>query len=162
MVEDDSLRPPEDSRHFFMLPQTPMDSGYYVYGELHKKPARGAYQYASPLMMTAILRVAFEWQAIDKRRFGVGDISIAGGGATPDHRSHKNGLQVDVRPLRKDGLEEGVIWSDSHYDKEGTKRLIEMFRTFAPVVQIFFNDPNIPFVKKMKNHDNHFHVELRG
>ena len=162
MIEDDSLRPPEDSRHFFMLPQAPVDSGYYVYGELHKKPARGAYQYASPLMMTAILRVAFERQAIDKRRFGVGDISIAGGVATPDHRSHKNGLQVDIRPLRKDGLEEGVIWSDPQYDKEGTKRLIEMFRTFAPVVQIFFNDPNIPFVKKMRNHDNHFHVELRG
>lgn len=162
MAEDASLRPPEDSRHFFMLPQAPMDSGYYVYGELHKKPARGAYQYASPPMMTAILCVAFEWQAIDRRRFGVGDISLAGGVATSDHYSHKNGLQVDIRPLRKDGLEEGVIWSDSHYDKEGTERLIAMFRTFAPVVQIFFNDPNIPFVKKLKNHDNHFHVELRG
>lgn len=162
MANDDPLRPTEDSRQFFMLPQSPMDSGYYVYGELHKKPARGAYQYASPSMMTAILRVGFEWQAIDKRRFGVGDISLAGGVQTPDHHSHRNGLQVDIRPLRKDGLEEAVTWSDSHYDKEGTEKLIEMFRVFAPVVQIFFNGPDIPFVKKLKNHDNHFHVELRG
>ena len=162
MAKDDSLRPPEDSRHFFMLPQAPMDSGYYVYGELHKKPARGAYQYASPRMMTAILRVALEWQVIDRRRFGVGDISLAGGVATPDHHSHQNGLQVDIRPLRTDGREEAVVWSDLHYDKAAMEKLIEMFRTFAPVVQIFFNDPNIPFVKKLKNHDNHFHVELRG
>lgn len=72
-------RPTQDSRDFFMLPQAPMDSGYYVYGELHKKPAKGAYQYAHPFMMTAILRVALEWQAIDKRRIGIGDISMAGG-----------------------------------------------------------------------------------
>lgn len=79
MSEDDPQRPPLDSRRFFMLPQSPMDSGYYVYGRLHGKPARGAYQYAHPTMMTAILRVALEWQAIDQRRMGVGDISLAGG-----------------------------------------------------------------------------------
>jgi penicillin-insensitive murein DD-endopeptidase len=131
MSEDDPLRPTEDSRKYFMLPQSPMDSGYYVYGDLHKQPARGAYQYAHPIMMTTILRVAFEWLAIDKRRFGVGDISLAGGPKTPDHQSHMNGLQVDIRPLRKDGLEERVLWSDPEYDKEGTMRLIELFRTFA-------------------------------
>ena len=73
-----------------------------------------------------------------------------------------NGLQVDIRPLRKDGLEEAVTWSDPHYDKEGTVKLIELFRTFAPVVRVFFNGPDIPFVEKLKDHDNHFHVELRG
>lgn len=162
MAEDDPLRPPEDTRRYFMLPQSPMDSGYYVYGELHKKPAKGAYQYAAPAMMTAILRVALEWQAVDTRRFGVGDISLAGGVDTPDHKSHKNGLQVDIRPLRKDGLEQRVTWSDSQYDKEGTVKLIEMFRTFAPVVRVFFNGPGIAFVSKLKHHDDHFHVELKG
>ncbi len=54
-------RPTQDSRGFFMLPQAPMDSGYYVYGDLYKKPAKGAYQYAHPIMMTAVLRVALEW-----------------------------------------------------------------------------------------------------
>ena len=145
-----------------MLPQAPMDSGYYVYGLLHKKPALGGYQYAHPIMMTAILRVALEWQAIDRRRIGIGDISLAGGVQTPDHDSHKNGLQVDVRPLRKDGLEEPVCWWDREYDREGTEKLIEMFRTFAPVTGVLFNDSDIPFVRKAKKHDNHFHVELRG
>lgn len=161
-TDDERLRPTQDSRGFFMLPQGPMDSGYYVYGLLYKKPAHGAYQYAHPIMLTAVLRVALEWQAIDRRRIGIGDISLAGGVQTPDHHSHKNGLQVDVRPLRKDGLEEPVCWWDREYDREGTAMLIEMFGTFAPVTGVLFNDSDIPFLKKAKGHDNHFHVELRG
>jgi hypothetical protein len=155
-------RPTQDSRGFFMLPQAPMDSGYYVYGELYKKPAKGAYQYAHPIMMTAILRVALEWQAIDNRRIGIGDISLPGGRKTPDHDSHMSGLEVDVRPLRKDGLELPVCWWDAEYDKKATAKLIDMFRTFAPVAFVLFNGPDIPFVRKAKNHDHHFHVKLRG
>lgn len=162
MAKDDLPHLPEDARRYFTLPQSPMDSGYYVYGDLHGRPAKGAYQYAAPAMMTAILRVAFEWQAVDTRRFGVGDISLAGGFQTPDHKSHRNGLQVDIRPLRKDGLEQSVTWSDSQYDKNGTVKLIEIFRVFAPVIRIFFNGPDIAFVKKLKDHNNHFHVELKG
>lgn len=155
-------RPIQDSRGFFMLPQSPMDSGYYVYGLLYGKPAKGAYQYAHPIMMTAILRVGLEWQAVDKRRFGVGDISLPGGPTPPNHNSHKKGLEVDVRPLRKDGLEMPVTWMDSQYDKDGTVKLIELFRTFAPVVSILFNGPDIPFVKKWDRHDDHLHIKLRG
>lgn len=139
-----------------------MDSGYYVYGKLYGQPAKGAYQYAHPIMMTAILRVALQWQAIDKRRIGIGDISMAGGPKPPDHESHKSGLEVDVRPLRKDGLEEPVSWWDPQYDKDGTAKLIELFCTFAPVVTVLFNGPDIPFVKKAIRHDDHFHVKLRG
>lgn len=159
---NDPLREPEDGRRFFMLPQSPLDSGYYVYGKLNRKPAKGASQYAHPELMTAILRVGLEWQAIDKRRFGVGDISLANGVEHPDHKSHVNGLQVDVRPLRIDGFEQPVRWMDAHYDRAATARLIELFRTFSPVRRIFFNGPGVPYVLPMKDHDDHFHVELRG
>lgn len=155
-------RPTQDSRGFFMLPQAPMDSGYYVYGNLYKKPAKGAYQYAHPLLMTAVLRVALEWQAIDNRRIGIGDISLPGGRETPDHRSHKSGLDVDVRPLRKDGLEKPVSWWDADYDKEGTAKLIDLFRMFSSVIVVLFNGPDIPFVRRALRHDDHFHVQLRG
>ena len=73
---------PKDSRGYFMLPQAPEDSGYYVYGKIDGKPSHGAFQYAPPSMMSVILRVAREWQAIDNRKFGVGDISLAGGPPT--------------------------------------------------------------------------------
>ncbi|MBW8897634.1 MAG: penicillin-insensitive murein endopeptidase [Massilia sp.] len=159
---DDPLLLPDDSRSYFMLPQSPAESGYYTYGKLDGKPDRGAYQYAHPLMMTAILRVGLEWQAIDKRRFGVGNISLPGGRKNKDHKSHMNGLQVDIRPLRKDGLEEPVTWMDAQYDQASTIKLIELFRTFAPVTRVFFNAHGIPFVMPLQGHDDHFHVELRG
>jgi hypothetical protein len=80
---DDPLRPVQDKRGFFMLPRSPAESGYYTYGRLNGQADRGAYQYPHPIMMQAILRVALEWQAIDNRRIGVGNISLAGGGETP-------------------------------------------------------------------------------
>lgn len=166
MADDDNdplrPRPTQDSRGFFMLPQAPMDSGYYVYGKLHRQPAKGAYQYAHPIMMTGILRVALEWQAIDARRFGVGDISLAGGINTPDHAGHKSGLNVDIRPLRMDGREEAVTWFDPQYDQDATRKLIDLFRTFAPVLSIIFNDPGIPFLFRADKHNDHFHINLRG
>jgi murein endopeptidase len=158
----DPLRPTQDSRGFFMLPRTPAESGYYTYGRMDKKPDRGGYQYPHPLMMTTILRVALEWQAIDKRRIGIGNISRADGLDDDDHSSHLDGLQVDVRPVRKDGLEMPVTWMDRQYDKDATAKLIELFRTFGPVKKILFNDTSIPFVKLADNHDDHFHVALIG
>jgi hypothetical protein len=160
--KDDPLRPVRDKRGFFMLPRSPMESGYYNYGRLDGAPDRGAYQYPHPIMMQAILRVGLEWQAIDKRRFGVGNISLADGPKHRDHKSHRNGLQADLRALRKDGLEEPVTWRDQQYDHVGTAKLIELFRTFAPVGLVLFNDTGIPFVKWAGDHDDHFHLELIG
>ena len=161
-AKPDPLRPTQDKRGFYMLPRTPMDSGYYSYGKMDNKPDRGGYQYPHPSMMTAILRVALEWQAIDKRRIGIGNISRADGRDDDDHNSHLDGLQVDVRPVRKDGLEMPVTWRDRQYDKEATAKLIELFRTFSPVKKVLFNDTSIPFVKWADFHDDHFHVALIG
>lgn len=69
---------------------------------------------------------------------------------------------MDVRPLRKDGLHLPVRWGEKQYDQAATAKLIELFRTFAPVVVVYFNDSGIPFVKPRLGHDNHFHIGLRG
>lgn len=153
---------PQDGRRYFMLPQAPADAGYYVYGKLDGKPSLGAFQYAHPALMTAILRVEREWQAVDGRKFGVGDISLAGGPPNKDHKTHKSGLEVDVRPLRKDGRQLPVTWGDPAYDRDGTAQLIALFRACAPVILIYFNGPDIAFVTKMAKHDDHFHVQLKG
>jgi hypothetical protein len=147
---------PRDTRSFFMLPQAPEGAGYYVYGT----PGHGAAQYANPTMMTLLLMVEREWALIDKRRFGVGNISVAGG-LDFGHKSHRKGLEVDVRPLRKDGHEEPVNYTNPDYDLEATRSLITLFRTAAaaPLV-IFFNDNRIPGVRPLAGHDNHFHVQF--
>lgn len=148
---------PIDSRGYFMLPQAPEDAGYYVYGT----PGQGASQYAHPRLMTIILFVEREWQRIDQRKFGVGNISLAGGAKHPDHQSHMKGLEVDVRPLRTDGRRDPVRYFDSAYDRAATEKLIGIFRSYAPGnLKIFFNDNRIPGVRHQDRHDNHFHFEV--
>jgi hypothetical protein len=89
----DPLRPIRDTRGFFMWLQAPMECGYYTYGTMDKKPDRDSYQYEHPIMMTAILRVALEWQAIDNRRFGVGNISRAEGSTTANTKATPKGFR---------------------------------------------------------------------
>jgi murein endopeptidase len=147
---------PKDSRNFFMLPQAPEESGYYVYGT----PDKGAFQYAHPSMMTVLLWVEREWAAIDTRKFGIGNISKAGG-IENEHASHMDGRQVDVRAIRKDGLQRPVTWHDPNYDREATGKLISIFFSHALVKKILFNDTRAhPRVRMWPHHDNHFHVEL--
>lgn len=159
---DDPLRPTQGKRGFFMLPRFPSESGYYNYGLMDKKPDRGGYQYPHPIMMQAILRVALEWQRIDHRRIGIGNISRADAYDDEEHGTHKDGLQVDIRPMRKDGSEIPVVWTDRQYDRAATAKIIELFRTFSPVRLVYFNDASIPFVKPLAGHNDHFHVDLFG
>ncbi|TFW23900.1 hypothetical protein E4L96_06385 [Massilia arenosa] len=147
---------PKDGRGLFMLPQAPEDSGYYVYGT----PGSGAAQYAHPRLLTLLLKVEREWQAVDTRKFGIGNISVANG-LPFGHDSHKSGLEVDVRPLRKDGARAPVSYTESEYDRDATATLIAIFRTHAPgSTTIFFNDLKIPGVKPREKHDNHFHFQF--
>jgi penicillin-insensitive murein DD-endopeptidase len=149
---------PKDSRGYFMLPQAPEDAGYYVYGT----PDQGGGQYAHPDMLTTLFSIERQWQTIDYRKFGIGNISLSGGGRFKPHGSHKNGLQVDIRPLRKDGAHVPVNYFQAGYDKEATARLIGLFRAHPAVMTVYFNDLSIPGVLPMVNHDNHFHVAIRA
>lgn len=148
---------PKDTRGFFMLPQAPQDAGYYVYGT----PGKGAGQYAHPAMMIVLLYVEREWQTGDHRKFGIGNISLAGGKVFEPHDSHQDGLQVDVRPLRIDGNHVPVKYFQSGYDKAATTRLISIFQSHPMIKKVFFNDSSIPGVRPMTSHDDHFHVELK-
>lgn len=148
---------PRDSRGFFMLPQGYEGGGYYVYGT----PDKGAAQYAHPAMMSLILSVAGRWSHQDWRKFGVGNLSLADGVLFDDHKSHRSGLEVDVRPIRKDGKKENCFRGEMQYDFEATKYLITSFILSGRIKTIYFNDLNIPGVTYRSRHDNHFHVELR-
>lgn len=149
---------PQDSRGYFMLPQAPDDAGYYVYGT----PLDGAGQYAHPALLCVLFFVERAWQATDNRKFGIGNISLAGGGKFKKHDSHKNGLQVDVRAVRIDGKRSGVSQLHHHeYDKEATAKLIGLFFSHPSVKKILFNDTDIPGVQPWVNHDDHFHVDIR-
>ena len=148
---------PEDSRGFFMLPQAPEEAGYYVYGT----PTKGRAQYADPRMLSLILAVEREWALSANRKFGVGNMSKADG-VKYDHATHMKGVEVDLRPLRKDGRREPVSYTWPDYDREATQKLIEIFRRCFPgELTIFFNDLRIPGVRPLGGHNDHFHVEFK-
>jgi len=148
---------PRDSRGHFMLPQAPEESGYYVYGT----PDKGRAQYADARMLSLLFAVEREWSAVDNRKFGIGNMSKAEG-VKYDHATHMKGVEVDLRPLRKDGHTIPVSYTWPDYDRAGTQRLIEIFhRCFPGQLTIFFNDLRIPGVLALRGHDNHFHVEFK-
>ncbi|MBY0240387.1 MAG: penicillin-insensitive murein endopeptidase [Burkholderiaceae bacterium] len=119
-----------------------------------------AAQFAHTKLLSLILFVEREWQALDSRKFGVGNISIANG-LPFGHKSHMKGLEVDVRPLRKDGQHAPVSYTDPEYDRAATSQLIALFRAHAvgPFL-IFFNDLKITGVIPLRKHDDHFHFQF--
>lgn len=134
---------PIDSRGYFLLPQSPEDTGYYTYGA----PAHGQGQYAHSKLLSMIFQVAHRWASIDSRSFGVGNISLYGGSAFPPHKTHQSGLEVDIRPLRRDGKHLPVDWRDQQYDRAATSKLIELFFASGLVKGVLFNDVVIPRVR---------------
>lgn len=146
----------QDCRRFFIIPQAYEGGGYYTYGT----PGLGAFQYADPKMISLLLQVARDWCAIDHRKFGVGNISLAHGFKSPDHKSHRNGLQVDIRPLRKDGSQLPCSIRSPEYDFDGTRKVIELFFRSRETKRILFNDRRIAKVRYWNGHDDHFRIEL--
>lgn len=148
---------PQDKRGYFMLPQMPEESGYYTYGT----PPGGRAQYAHPQMLNFIFKLEYSWSAIDERKIGIGNISLAEGRIFPPHVSHRKGLEVDIRPIRKDGAKSPVSWSSKDYDQIATSKLVDLIWQTGMVNKIGFNDPKIARVSFMKGHDDHLHVEVK-
>lgn len=148
--------PVQDKRGFFVLPQKYEGGGYCVYGT----PGQGRGQYSHPRMLTLLISVANQWSVLDHRKFGVGNVSLAEGALFKPHHSHRDGLQVDVRSVRKDGQERPCGLHDPQYDREATAKLIGLFTNHAYVSKVLFNDSTIPYVRFAAGHNDHFHVEL--
>lgn len=99
-------------------------------------------------------------------KWPIGDVSLEHGGDMSGHASHEVGLDVDTRLIRTDSAQcsYGCSYTQSCYDRAGTKRLIDAIVDAAPghVKIIFFNDPQLAgyrgVVDPEPNHDNHLHV----
>jgi hypothetical protein len=151
--------------------------GYYYYGEKGQKGFGGWY-YGTPKTINAVVKAGEEWN----RRYpngpdiGIGDISDEYGKplVNPktnqlDHKAHKEGHEVDVRPMRKDKTRAPVMWQHSNeYDRELTKEMLEVLRLngVAKVTVALFNDKNtdgsqaLSGTKQWAKHDNHLHLKF--
>lgn len=148
----------KDSRGYFVLPQIPEQAAYYTYGT----PPGGAGQYAHPKLLSLIFMIEHRWQGIDDRKIGIGNISLAGGIKYPDHSGHRSGLDADIRLFRTDRQQAPVTRFDEQYDREATARLIDIIFGSNIIQVIYFNDLQIPRVKPLARHDDHFHVTIKA
>ncbi|HKO43355.1 MAG TPA: penicillin-insensitive murein endopeptidase [Pyrinomonadaceae bacterium] len=138
----------------------PQGPGFVTYN----RETSGADQYGQPATIEAVKRVGLAWSAQHPDRpFSVGDISRKGGGKFAPHGSHRHGLDVDVRPMRKDGKNLKVTVKEAEYDSDLTLELIRLFRKLAHVDLILFNDKaaiNAGLSREYAGHDNHLHIRL--
>jgi hypothetical protein len=121
-------------------------------------PAR---QFAIAQTVEALLAVGRLWHSRHPDRpVGIGDISKRGGGQFPPHQSHKRGTDIDIRLLRKDGVQEGTDFTSPNYSRPLTQELIDVFHAggVLGLTKLFFNDPEAEGASFASGHHNHLHV----
>ncbi len=103
---------------------------------------------------------------------GVGDLSLREGGAFPPHVSHQNGLDADLRYVRRDRQHRplDLRFQPDEYDLEATQAVFETFFRLCDVQVIFVDIDRIGFVVSgqedrlvhVSGHANHYHVRVNG
>ncbi len=132
----------------------PAKDGSYLLGG---KPGDNR-RWGRPETIKALMLVAREWNRRyqGKYKIVIGDISKKDGSHFPPHKTHKDGLRVDIvtRPN---------ICSVNFKDQKITLELARLFVRFG-AWRIFYNHPYVykkmPQVSKLVKHDDHFHVEF--
>lgn len=131
--------------------------GYRTYGEPQN-------QFGTPQTVSRLRHISEVWSKQHRTPIQFGHISKRGGGKLYPHKSHKRGIDVDIRPVRADGAALPTTWRDRSYDRRSTLELLRTIRGLYPNTVILFNDPEAirqGLSKRWANHDNHIHVSFR-
>ena len=125
----------------------------------------GKNQYGQQSTIDAALSVASAWNELHPDRpMAIGQISLKGGGPMGSHQLHQKGVDLDIRPERKDLENTPVDMSDPQYSRTLTTELINLWWEEAPVKFVYFNDPSVIAAHLSQHsggHDDHFHVNVR-
>lgn len=127
--------------------------------------------WASFAVIRCLESVGREWASSDLR-VNVGDLSLQPGGRFVPHGSHQNGLDLDVRYVRRDDENAplDLRWQSEHYDPIATRELMDTFIRRCPVQLIFVDTTAVDFTNEdlaapvlihAQGHSNHFHVRLK-
>ena len=131
--------------------------GFYCYGPTEKR-------YGLPEVISAIAHICEQWQRAHPQgpRIGVGNISLQGGGVVWPHKSHRKGVDVDLRPMGNTDDKGALTWQSPEYSRARTQALVNLIRNNPRlnVRTILFNDPGVKGVAKWEGHDNHLHVSF--
>jgi peptidoglycan hydrolase-like protein with peptidoglycan-binding domain len=141
---------------FVKLPKS--GAGFTTYS----RERDGADQWALPDVVCALLYLGSK-RAGAFPDFSVGDMSKQGGGKFLGHSSHKDGQDVDIRPMRTDSQNAPVQYNWSPYSRAHTRSFLQDLRRFCVIEAVLFNDPELvkeKLCKSYKGHDNHIHVKF--
>jgi len=140
---------------YSLLPQA-CGHGYYSYSAMTQ-------QYGTSATVAAVVRICQKFiKTYPDLQVGIGDMSFANGAEMKPHKTHRNGRNIDIRPLRNDGRMLPVSISDSqNYSRNRTKALVELIRADPNFKSVLFNDSAIGGVTYWDGHDNHLHVSMK-
>ncbi len=138
------------------LEQLPGGDGYYSYSPSSR-------QYGDPITISSIQKIGSIWHELHPDTpFGVGDISLEGGGRMDLHpQGHTLGLEVDIRPLRSDGANLGVRIGDPSYSRSLTQDLANVIRTNSNIRVLLFDDRQVSGVTFYGGHGDHLHAAFQ-
>lgn len=137
-------------------------------GSFHYSPDQpvGVDAYTNPLTACVLTSAMQDWKKnVCKDQAGCtmswGDISHrTDPGFGGVHVSHTDGQCIDIRPMRKGGfVNGGLTYGSRDYDRDMTKKMIDMFREKGATT-VIFNDPKIA-ANRVSGHDNHVHVCIK-
>ncbi|HJX91556.1 MAG TPA: penicillin-insensitive murein endopeptidase [Pyrinomonadaceae bacterium] len=132
----------------------------------YNRESGGADQFGRAATIRHIQELGELWSVKHPSRpIAIGDISRKGGGPFLPHATHKDGLDVDMRPLTNNGINEPTNIGAANYSHEATRELIVLVRDNFDIEVVFFNDPltiSEGLSKHAKGHDNHVHVRFKS
>ncbi len=145
--------------------------GYYTYNPATQQPPGGADRtWGTARLVREVIDLGRWWARTHPTQppLGIGDLSRESGGAfhgpVVGHQSHQNGLDVDIRLVRRDGARASV--DPSTYDRALTQALVD--RLVSRGATLVLIGPNLDLhgpsgtVMRWPAHDDHLHVRFPG
>jgi hypothetical protein len=140
---------------FVQLPQQ-SGLGYYTYSDASR-------QFGTIKAIQTLKDVAGQFRSkLPDTLLGIGDISFFDGRIMQPHHTHRDGREIDIRPLRKDKRNVQVTIFEAHYSRDLTKLLVQNLLAHRDVKGILFNDSQIKGVTHWPGHDNHLHWHIKA
>lgn len=145
--------------------------GYYTYNPATQQAPGGADRtWGTARLVRELIDLGRWWARTHPKQppLGIGDLSRPSGGAfhgpVVGHQSHQNGLDVDIRLVRRDGAQAAV--DPSTYDRALTQAVVD--RLVSRGASLVLIGPSLDLrgpsgvVMPWPAHDDHLHVRFPG
>lgn len=148
----------------WLLPRT--GTGFRIYNPEGSNPLGSNDQFGTQKTIERIIIIAEAWHVkhpeIDIQ---YGDISYWMGGYTKYHKSHREGIDVDMRLFSKSGQYVPLEYTDSDYSPDLMQEFLTLLKTGFKFRQqdVFFNDLKMVekgLCKAISGHHDHVHLRI--